>query len=201
MDVNKYKEDNLHCYKIVGGKPEGNAATAPLENSQERLHAYLDWAKALLEGYTIYGLLRYTPDLVAKPFTDSVTNANWIYNVVSNDFTGLGVDKGFEGSSANKDASITSLLFKLSSPEQLKGMPEDMFGDFASHVSFFGLQSGREESAKQFLSTSDSPNLSKWLQPDEIFIHITVGKEQGYYDAFLVKSGNDIDQKMNQLQE
>jgi len=200
MDVNKYKEDNLHCYKIVAGKPQGDVGAAPLESSQERLHTYLDWAKALLEGYTVYSLLRYTPGLVAEPFTDSVTNANWIYNVVSDDFTGLGVDKGFEGSSANKDASVTSLLFKLSSPEQLKNMPEDMFGDFASHISFFGLQNDQEESAKQFLSGSNTPDLSSWLQPDEIFIHITVGKEQGYYDAFLVKSGKDIGHKMDQLQ-
>jgi len=199
MDVNKYIEGNLHCYKLVAGKPAGDAA-ALTDNSQERLHTYLDWAKVLLEGSNKYSLLRYTPDLVAKPFTHSVTNANWIYNVVSNDFTGLGVDKGFEGSSANKEASITSLLFKLSSPEQLKNLPEDMFGDFASHVSFFGLQSGREESTKHFLSTNDSPDLGNWLQPDEIFIHITVGKEQGYYDAFLVKAGKDISDKLDKLQ-
>ncbi len=189
----------MFCYKLVSGAPETPPpAATPNDGAQQRLHTYLDWASSLLESHTTYCLLRYTPELVAKPFMDKVTRANWSYKVVANDFAGLGIDKGFEPAAAETDAGV-SLLFRLSSPRQLKELPEDMFGDFSSQVSFFGLQNGREESITEFLSSGESPQLSDWLQPAEMFIHVAVGKEQGYYDAFLVKAGTDISRQLEPL--
>lgn len=196
--MNNYQEGNLYCYKRIAGKPDENAA-APIETSQQRLHAYLNWAETLLENCSVYCLIRYSPDLASKPFAENIANAHWMYNVYSNDFEGLGVDKGFEETSANKGTAVNCLLCRLSSPQQLKGQSEDAFGDFSSHLSFFGLQEGREADVKQFLSAKETPDLNTWLQPGEVFIHITVGKEQGYYDAFLVKSGSDLSAKLAKL--
>ncbi len=194
----EYMDEGLYCYKQIAGKPE-EIAESPLETSQQRLHAYLNWAETLLEKRIIYCLIRRSPDVANQPYAAGSQHAVWSYNVHSNDFDGMGIDKGFEEKSANKGTAVDSMVFQLASIQQLKELPEDAFGDFSSHVSFFGLQESREAAVKQFLAAGATPNLATFLQPKELFIHTTVGKEQGYYDAFLVKSGSDISAKIAQV--
>ncbi|WP_347156650.1 hypothetical protein [Pontibacter chitinilyticus] len=202
-NVKKYTEGKLYCYKLViPGKPLEGMAASQLASSQERLHHYLDQADELLQAHTTYCLLRYTPELAAKSFTDHILPSNWIYEVISNDFTGLGIDKGFTGSQpgGNNQDVQNGLLFRLDSLQQLKELPEDLFGDFASHVTFVGLKPDRAQSLEQFLASGEArPELGTLLQEQDRFFHITVGKEQGYYDTLLIKAGQKLDAAVEQL--
>src|SRR5690606_31026833 len=99
----------------------------------------------------------------------------WKYEVVSSDFYGTGVDKGF--TSISEDAHginefEQSLLFSINKLDKLKDLPEDAFGDTVSHVSVFGLSEARSADLLPFLQTSNSPDLSLFLQNNELFIHI-----------------------------
>lgn len=155
---------------------------------ENRFHDSLDLAGFLAACLEKHILMRFSPFL-SKLFED-VQWVPWKYEILSNDMYGTGIDKGFV--SEEEHESEQEALFVTDKFDELKSLPEDTFGDSFSHITIFGLNTGRKDDLRLFLQASDTPDLSMFLQPKELFIHIIYGKDYSYLDLVLIKSKIDI---------
>ena len=155
----------------------------------ENFHDYLSLANGLISGLSCYILTRYSPFL--KEVLPEVWLTDWHYNVISDDFRGLGTDLGFSLYHRLKNGNSVkeqSAFFPLKNMLKLESFPEDTFGDKSSHVTIFALKAGTEKDIRLFLSNKNAPYLPELLMEKELFIHISCGKSSGYYDTVLIKS-------------
>lgn len=158
-----------------------------IQDSNLQLQVYLTLSRRLSLGLNCYALLPYSPDLLTL-WPDS-SAVNYKYHFLADDFNGLGVEKGFE---ALKDGSPLMLLIKLQDVMTLRSIPEDNLGDRSSNVTLFLLHSNRENALLDLLRSTIRPTMVRFLQSNELFIHLTCGKEEGYFDGMLIRSLTDL---------
>lgn len=110
----------------------------------------------------------------------------WRYELLADDQNGIGIDNGFI------EAAPGLHLFGVKSFLQLNGISEDIFGEEVYSCSLLGLHTKSTDVLSVLMSTTN-PHLPSLLQPGEIFVHVTVSKEIGYYNAMLIKTRHEID--------
>lgn len=181
------------------------AATSALEGAGKeatlykyQFHDYLALADYLTSHLEKYIIIRYSPYLSKLSFLNEIEITNWKYEMLSNDRFGLGVDKGFVNvEDLSKEAcqlcNITKLLL-------LTELPEDTFGDTVSWVTIFGLNNNRITALRNFLQSSGPPDLSNFMEKGEVFVNVINSKEEGYYNCLLIKSTDNIEQKLYDFQ-
>ncbi|HTN20729.1 MAG TPA: hypothetical protein VL125_09650 [Pelobium sp.] len=155
---------------------------------------YIALAEYLMSDLKKYVVIRYSPSLLKLPIVKTIENVRWKYELLSDDHVGLGIDKGFLNT---KEVNSLCVVYSLL---PLTGLPEDTFGDAVSWISIFGLKNGRETALKKFMCSDSQPNLFHFLQKEEIFIHITIGKEEGLYHSMLIKSAEEIEESISAFQ-
>jgi hypothetical protein len=160
-------------------------------------HKYLLLASQLTAGLSCFVLTRYSPFLYEV--LQGVQPTMWRYNVIADDFQGLGTDLGFTLSHRLKNGNAVkeqSAYFPLKDLLTLRSFPEDTFGDKSSDVTLFALKPGSDKEISSFLCTDRVPYLPELLLENEIFIHISCSKSSGYYDTVLIKSVRDLTTKL-----
>lgn len=118
----------------------------------------------------------------------------WRYEVLANDFNGVGVDKGFKELTFY-NATYPAKGFFFPFIETVHVSPAFDF----TEISIFGMKEERKDDLLHFLRKKEMPHLEDFLKEGEIFIHVVQGKEYGYFNAFLIKSKHDIDEHLVQF--
>lgn len=154
--------------------------------------ALIDFCTSKLQRYCI---IRSSPDNKESILIDEISSSYWNYKLLSDDYFGLGIDIGFvqkheERKNLTKDEFC---LYALENFLYLSRLPEDVFGEVVYQCSLFGLKDSRSPELRSFLQSSNEPDLNNFLQTGEIFAHIVVAKEVGYYNSILIKSKSDIE--------
>ena len=208
MEFRAYKEGELHCYLSVGPGSilSSSKETSPSEGGQsarERLRKYLNLVTGLAKGRALWLIVRETPEMTRHLKQFRAERIRWKYDVIANDTEGLGVDKEFVPVEApysplHHDQGQANLLFQVSDPSLLLNLSEDALGDVDIHITVLGLQQ-ETGAVVEKLKESQVPQLPKLLEPGDLFIHIVVGKEQGYYDAILIKAQSSMEEALNRL--
>lgn len=177
------EESGLYQYLHIKASPEYRT----LKDSNLQMQVYLTLAKRLSVGLNAYALLPFSPD-IAELWPGYIP-VNYKYRFLANDFNGLGIDQGFQ---RLEDGSPLMVIFALKDLMTLRSIPEDCFGDRASSVSLIFVHAGREAALKALLQGEGFPDLGTFLMKNELFVHLTCGKEQGFYDGLLLHSLTDI---------
>ena len=160
----------------------------------EQLHIYIALAEYITSHLQKFVIIKFSPYLSKLSFLTWMGTINWKYIVLANDQFGLGIDKGFVNVDENSGELIQ--LCSLRNLLLLTEVPEDTFGDATSSLTIFGLNDDRINALEILMQSPQQPLLSEFLQQEEIFIHINCSKETGYYNSLLIKSKEDIEQKL-----
>ncbi|QEM06168.1 hypothetical protein DIU31_022600 [Mucilaginibacter rubeus] len=177
------QEAGTYQFLHVKANPEHRT----IQDSNLQLQVYLTLTRRLSLGLECYALLPYSP-VILELWPDAVKVA-FGYHLLADDFNGLGIDKGFQPAINDGPEMV---LITLKDLMTLRSIPEDSLGENASAVSLFLLHPGREIVLKKLLQAQIAPFMARFLQKNELFIHLTCGKEQGYYDGMLIRSQTDI---------
>lgn len=213
MEFKSYEEGGLFCYLSIETPPL--EATLPNQvlsdgsrqeagNSSRRLRRYLNWAETLAGGKSLWVIIRLTPESAELFGHLQPTGISWKYDVVANDTEGMGIDKGFVPAQApysplNGDQSQGSLLFRLPDLKALLELPEDVLGDVNSPITVLAVQGEGSELVAKLKQQDAPPQISSLLGTNDLFIQLAVGKEHGYYDSFLVKANQNIEEALQPL--
>ncbi|MDX5422200.1 MAG: hypothetical protein LPK14_08100 [Hymenobacteraceae bacterium] len=208
MEFRAYKEGKRHCYLSVvpGSVHSPSEETLPPgggQSARDRLNEYLNLATGLAKGKALWLIVRETPETAEYLKQSWAERIRWKYDLIANDTEGLGVDRGFVPVEApysplHHDQGQTNLLFQVSDPSLLLNLSEDALGDVDLHVTVLGLQQ-ETRAVVEKLKEPHVPQLPKLLEPEDLFMHIVVGKEQGYYDAILIKAQRNMEEALNRL--
>lgn len=163
-----------------------------------QFHYFLALAQYLTECHKRYVLMKYSPNLSKQPFIANLKFTKWKYAILNNDMEGLGIDKGFIN--IEKNSEEQAVFFLMDTLFHLEKLPEDNFGESTSEVSLFGLAGNKTSDLGDYLQADIQPELSNFLTTKELFIHFAVSKAMGYYHSFLIKSVEDIEERINAFQ-
>lgn len=206
MEFKTYREGKVYCYLGIA-PPSSQDGVLPggdgnkTEDNSNRLGKYLRWATSLTEGRKQWVIIRETPE-AAQHFNHLYpVRVNWKYDVVTNDTEGMGIDKGFVPvekpfSQLHHDQGPANILFQLPDLMSLQSLSEDAFGDVDSHITILATEIEESNIVKLFNSRS-APHVGNIMGAEGFFINVVVGKEQGFYDSLLVKSGANRERKFN----
>lgn len=196
MEFKKSNTGNLFEYLHVSVAAMVNPSDQTSRSiiSSDRFRYTLSLAKFLSEDLESYLLVRDFPLLSGLPFFRLIEPVKWQYELIADDSNGLGIDNGFVESSSLAQLCVAKDLLALGQ------LPEDGFGDSVSTVSFFALMERRETRLAEFLKQDVPGRVQDFLRHGELFIHITIAKEQNYYDAVLIKSPDDIEDRLYSFQ-
>ncbi|MCC9137529.1 hypothetical protein ACFSKU_15490 [Pontibacter silvestris] len=195
-DFKHYREGNLYCYLSIIPPVLSKTDKNDGGNYRARFKRYIGWATSLSEGKRLWVIMRETPESVERFRQFKPERIQWKYDVVTNDAEGMGVDKGFKPMEApysplHSDQGWASLLLPIPELKLLESLSEDALGDVDSHVTILALQSEAQD-ALDLLKANAIPPITRMLGADDLFFNIIVGKEQGFYDCFLVKAERSI---------
>lgn len=168
--------------------------TLILNNLENQLDYLLSFAEFCSTGLEKFVLVKYGP--LFAPYT--IAQVRWNYVVLTDDCSGIGIDKGFRqlpftDEVISKAYYFPAVLLHLPSLLLLRDIAPDELGESFSQVTLFSLKAGRVGQLLHLLADRRTPDLSQFLQTGEQFFNITVGKEKGYYNSVLVKSPSSIE--------
>ncbi|PRY13831.1 hypothetical protein CLV24_105201 [Pontibacter ummariensis] len=208
MEFKTYREEALYCYLSAVSPPfvqnvPRDDSRGSSGDSRKKLEQYLSKAADLSEGKNLWVMIRETPESARQFGHLQPLRIAWKYDVVANDIEGVGIDKGFVPVEApysplHGEQGQASLLFQVPDLMLLLRLTEDALGDVDSHVTVLALQQ-EEETFKEVLMGSRAPQLPAMLGDGDLFINIAVGKEQGYYDTFLLKARSNMENPLLSL--
>ena len=106
----KYQQYTLYNYLYVSGHQavlnlgenpisqqiSSNNETYGKEGGEEEFQTLLDLASFVTSGQELFALVKYSPLLDSISFIDDYEKVGWDYELLANDFDGMGVDKGFK---------------------------------------------------------------------------------------------------------
>ncbi|HBQ37506.1 MAG TPA: hypothetical protein DD714_00590 [Candidatus Omnitrophica bacterium] len=87
-------------------------------------------------------------------------------------------------------------MFEISTFRDLVTLQRATFCDASSEINLFCLKPGRKQSLLTALQAHEKPDLSKLLEPGELFIDLVVGIDRDYYDSVLIKTVSDISERL-----
>ena len=102
----------------------------------------------------------------------------------------MGADHGFV--STIKKQNRSSVLAPIENLRILTCLPEALFLDASTNITFFGLLDGRTEDLAKSMNGDEVPVVDKFLEKKELFIHLMCGKEYGDFNAIIIKSQHDL---------
>lgn len=217
----KYQQNTLYNYLYVSGhqaelnlkenpisqQVSSNNETYRKEIDENEFQKLLELASFITSQHELFALVKYSPLLDSASFIDHYEKVGWEYELLANDFEGMGVDKGFKPvSQQNQDKNQTykntkeAVVFPVKSLKELQQLPEEDLADAFSAFSFFALQAGRKKEVFELLKGQNQPSLKSFLEEEEVFIHLKVGRNVGYFDSFLIKSKKDLEDQLKQYQ-
>ncbi len=213
----EYKE-NTFTYLYVSGhryestlqgehEPEAkqrNTGPAAVSPSPGDLAFGISFASFLTAGLETGVLLKYSPHLRKLPFLTDIQNVNFRYEVLANDFEGMGVDKGFVPARPHPDHDEPFGQYVLAATttlNRLQEIPEEELEEFFSAFSIFGLRKGRRMAVVTALQRESVPSLPALLEQGEVFIQIVHGKAYGYFHSLLIKSKEDLSGSISAFQK
>lgn len=213
MEFKTYKEGPLYCYLSVTSPlaaqavPGGISAGETIRHAggdDKRLAQYIQLAADLSIGKNLWVMIRETPESINHFGHLQPTRISWKYDLIANDTEGLGVDKGFvpvqdSDSPLHTEQGQAILLLQLPELAPLLDLSEDLLGDVASQITLLALQGEENEVVEEFQNKNNPPQLENLLKENDLFINLTIGKEQGYYDTFLMKAGQDLTEELSRL--
>ncbi|RCH56859.1 hypothetical protein DJ568_03110 [Mucilaginibacter hurinus] len=173
----------LHVHAPAGPRAAGD--------NNRLLHIYLSLVQTLREGAAANIVIPFTP-YVAE-VVGSYQRVDLHYELIANDFFGIGVDRGFQ---RRGEAKNEQMIFSLPDVMSLRSFPEDSFGDNESAISIFINQASRKVDLLRFLRSTNKVRIEGFLREGEKFIHLTCGKQQGYFDAMVIYAYGDILQQI-----
>lgn len=119
----------------------------------------------------------------------------WKYELLADDFNGLGIDKGFVQTRFNANDPLPHAVIQLESFMDLTNFPSDIFGEVRNCCTLLGLKASGKSQLLDFLNSKEAPSIHQFLRPGELLIHAVVGKQVGYYNALLIRSALDLDER------
>lgn len=165
----------------------------------QTFYDYLALSEFLCEKRNKYCLMAFYPEK-NKVGLNEICAPHWHYSMLSDDSNGLGIDNGFISNTdllANEGNSREQRLYGLDRFLSLNRMPEETFGEAVSQCSLFGLKNERAAHLQDALHSPEKPKIEDLLEDHDIFIHMVVAKEIGYYNTLLIKSSKDIESTIN----
>lgn len=176
---------------------------------------YLGFAWSLLQSLDCFVIPNYYRDDAAKDTNLTYESVDWEYKINPhwNDNISIDEHEVIDNSWFNTQPYILvqpivagwqstknrAGLFHARSFMEFANLHFSTTNDAFSEISIFCLKPNRLYELAAFLRSSTTPDLIKFLAKDELFVHILLGIDMGYYDCILVKSGLDISTKVNSL--
>lgn len=218
----KYQQNNLYNFLFVSGhqaevnlkensisqQVASNNETYQKEGDEGEFQKLLDLASFITSGHELFALVKYSPLLDRTSFATDYEKVSWEYELLANDFDGMGVDKGFESISQqnqNKNQphkhTKEAVVFPVNSLKELQQLPEEDFADAFSDFNIFALHAGRKKELMELLKEMHQPTLDSFLKEEDVFIHLKKGKAVGYFSALLIKSKKDLEGQLKQYQK
>ena len=189
----------LHCHGqdqcaavMASAKKNENGYRQTLQGSEFNL--LLSLAAFLVAPKEKYALVRNSPDADLLFANTEKISSRWRYEVISNDFDGNGVDKGFVCTESAYSA------YQISSPYLIEKLPEDVLEEEFSNVTIFGLKRGSAPRLNNFLTSLNIASLSDFMQEDEVFLNVRCGKSNGYFNSLLLKSKIDMQEQITEYE-
>ncbi len=197
--------DGLYSYRFVSGHERHAANTSDEEIARlkksdmqypstllgTKMSQYMSLASFLLAQKEKYVLLRDAPDLHVQESIRNPLKVTWRYEIIADDFNGTGVDNGFVPS------KFPYLVYYSNSLSHVEMLPEEIFEEEYSNVSIFGLTENATQRLRLLFDSPQAPSLKNFLKPGEVFIDLVCGKQYGYFNAFLAKSKNRLDDEFS----
>lgn len=152
----------------------------------KKIEYYLAYVSLLADSQEKFLLIRDSPLLSSFSRIKKRAQVKWKYEVIANDFEGIGIDKGFV------HAKEPHVLMYAADLYSVIDIPEDVFEEDYTSLTVFAISPGRVKLLEEFLNSEAKPQLENFLQDDEVFFNIISGKNYGYFDSVLVKSKTDI---------
>jgi hypothetical protein len=181
---------------------------------REETAVYLGFAWALAENLECFVIPNFYSDDAAKRTGISYEPINWEYKVEVKPLSDVVDDKGFlpAPSCVQNDLRLSnwkikacqrkSGFFHVKKFTELAKIHEVTLMDAFSEISLFCLKKARQEELVTFLSSEKKPDLSNFLNTDEVFIDIVlIIDDIGCPDSILIKSPNDISAKIHSISE
>lgn len=166
----KELKNGLYNYLHVSN-PYADAAMPDAETAgvlyNGRFHHYISLAVFLTPHLKNYVLAKSSPFLMQHPFVQNAEAISWTYEVLADDYYGLGVDKDFINLGEHGEQPF--LLFYTDDLLPLACLPEDTFGDKVSYCSIFSLKNNRHGHLKKFMQATAPPDVAAILQEGELF--------------------------------
>jgi hypothetical protein len=152
----KYQQNNLYNYLYVSGyKGEGhlkensvpqqvsyNNETYQKEWDNGEFQKLLELTSSVTSHHELFSLVEYSPLLDTVSFIDHYEKVSWNYELLANDFDGMGVDRGFKPTlQQNQNKNQThkhtkeAAVFVIKSLKELQQLPEEDFADAFSALS------------------------------------------------------------------
>lgn len=200
------KADDCHSYIYISGHRCDNPIECQDEFHQlyqqkdiagnrayhRKLLFYLNFAVFLTAKLKKYVIVGNSPVAEFQDLFPTRNFVKWRYEMLSDDNLGMGADHGFVSTAPNDSAIVAP----IESVRQITCLPEDLFADTSTNVTVFGLANGRIDDLIETLNGDNEPNVDKFLQGNEIFIHLMCGKEYGHFNGILIKSKHDLEEEI-----
>jgi len=176
-------------------------------NNCEEVAIYLGLVWRLSEGLCRYGIPCHRREDAACALDKVYEPTRWQYEVITEGREGTAEERGFvlgQSSIAGAKTATGSLkncqgepgVFEISTFRDLVTLQRATFCDASSEINLFCLKPGRKQSLLTALQAHEKPDLSKLLEPGELFIDLVVGIDRDYYDSVLIKTVSDISERL-----
>jgi len=175
--------------------------------TKEEMAVYLGFVWQLCEEKPCYAIPRFFRDHVKRATQLDFNFVKWEYEVETGE-PGLAIDKGFvrprqfvrvPPSDWENTHKNEAGLFWIDSFRKLISLHEETLVYAFSEVNLFSIPSKREIALVDFLNSEQLPTLADFLKPGELFVDIVVGVDYCYYDSILIKSVNNIENRLQDL--
>lgn len=190
----KYQQDQLYNYLYVSGRRAEKLSkekTFDQEDYIKHFQELFELTSFFTKELKLYALLKFSPLL--ENFKNKYQKVDWVYEVRANDFDGMGVDAGFRRTGEEANGNVVVAIYDL---DEITALPEEDLGDSHSPFSLFALQADRKDALHSMLKGRDQPDLPSFLLAEEFFIHFDIGKESGYFTSLLLKTKQDLEEKL-----
>lgn len=181
-------------------------------NNTEEIAVYLGLAWRVTDGLARYGIATYYRDEAAAILGQEPRLIDWEYEVAAEELDPGRRDHGFVAgrscvpirpapSGWQSEHAAQAGIFSIAQPRDLVGLLQATLLDASAEVIIFGVEPcpDRLTALARSLSGATRPSLAAVLQPEDVFIDLTVGVDLGYYDSITIASHADLTARLHHL--
>lgn len=195
IKLKKYYKEGFYNYLHVSGHDCRNVIECEKEFKEIYINSKTTTGSEIiseadsfldLSYFLVAGLEKYALAVIDYPPGNSIVT-KWKYELLADDFNGMGVDKGFVDIKSSKDKAM---FFEL--PTRLHYTNKTLWNSIFE-ISIFGLLKNKKKHLMDFIMQQKKPVLKNFLKDEEIFIQIVKRNGYGYFNAVLIKSKKELD--------